>query len=229
MVTKPGQKESFWLALACEQTGLLGHRCKNENMGVKVRIKWRIPVFCRFCEIGIRPWNLPDTAGSSGTGRGLFAVGQGGTAAGFAVDCNPTLQHLEKEGGRTSQGAHLWALPLFSQAGPAWLSTQAFQLSGQAESKQKGDAPIPSPGSFRQGKITVPAVRKGPDVCSQSWTLPQQMTAPDSMGQILVRCSPYLYLQPPGAFLTAGSKLGVLQHNLYHTTAEPLGAGLEIS
>lgn len=161
-------------------------------------------------------------------------MGQGGTAAELALGLQSNIPLPGEGGWQNISGGSIQALPLLSQAGPAWLSTQDLQLSGYAESKEKGDASVPSPGSFRQGKITIPAVRKGPDVCSQSWTLPQQMTAPDSVDQIIVMCcSPYLYFQPPGTFLTAGSKLGVWQHNLYCTTAEPLGtwwgAGLEIS
>lgn len=44
IVTKSGLKEAFSFALACEQTGLLGHRCKSENTGLKARIKWRTRV-----------------------------------------------------------------------------------------------------------------------------------------------------------------------------------------
>lgn len=129
IVTKPGQKESSWLALACEQTGLLGHRCKNENTGVKVRIKWRIPVFCRFCEIGIRPWNMPDTAGGSGK-EGVCLLWAGGDSCGIGIRI--AIQHSTtwRGMGQNSSGGSVWALPLLSQAGPAWLSTQAFQLSG---------------------------------------------------------------------------------------------------
>lgn len=50
IITKSGQKEAFWFALACEQTGLLGHRCKCGDVGLKVRIKWRTLMFYKFCE-----------------------------------------------------------------------------------------------------------------------------------------------------------------------------------
>lgn len=130
--------------------------------------------------------------GRSGTGRGPFAMGQGGTAVGLALGLQSNTPLPGEGEWQNISGGSVWALPLLSQAGPAWLSTQDFQLPGQAKSKQKGDASIPSPGSFRQGKTTVPAARKGPDVCSQSWTLPQQMTVPDS----IVMCwSSYLHLQ----------------------------------
>lgn len=62
IITKSGQKEAFWFALACEQTGLLGHRCKCEDTELKVRIKWRTFMFYKFCETGITPRNLADAA-----------------------------------------------------------------------------------------------------------------------------------------------------------------------
>lgn len=108
-------------------------------------------------------------------------MGQGAPAAELALGLQSSTPLPGEGGWQNVSGGSVRASPLLSQAGPAWLSAQDFQPSGYAESKQKEDASIPSPGSFRQGKVTVPAARKGPDVCSQSWTLPQQMTAPDSV------------------------------------------------
>ena len=81
IITKSGQKEDFWFALACEQTGLLGHRCKNENMRTESEDKMeKTLMFYKFCEIGIKPRNLPDTAAGSGTVSGLSALGRVRTA-----------------------------------------------------------------------------------------------------------------------------------------------------
>lgn len=70
--------------------------------------------------------------GGSRTGRGLFAVGQGGTAVGLALGLQSNTPLPGEEGWQNISGGSVWALPLLSQARPAWPSTQAFQLSGQA-------------------------------------------------------------------------------------------------
>lgn len=117
------QKEDFWFALACEQTGLLGHRCKNENTGLKVRIKWRTLMFYKFCEIGIEPRNLPDTAAGSGTGSGRSALGRVRTAVVLALGLQCITQ-LPGEGGRLNiQGCSASALSLPDQPVLVWLST----------------------------------------------------------------------------------------------------------
>lgn len=79
-MTTSGQKGDSWSALACEQTGLLGHRCQKENTGLKARRKHRPLMFREFCETGIshktakRCCRLRDSPWSACRGQGRRAA-----------------------------------------------------------------------------------------------------------------------------------------------------------
>ena len=115
-ITKSGQKEDSWFALACEQTGLLGHRCKNENTGLKARIKRRTLMLCKFCEIGIKPQNPPDTAAErctrphllSSHGKSTVSAARRSLMSGANLEHCHSRSHPHINGDRVTRSVKRW-------------------------------------------------------------------------------------------------------------------------